>query len=46
VESGNRGLREGTVAEDLLDPLAHLFGCLVREGDGEDVVWRDSSLLY
>ncbi len=45
VEGGDGGLREGGVAEDLFDALAHLFGGLVGEGDGQDVVGGDAAFL-
>ncbi len=45
VEGGDGGLREGGVAEDFFDALAHLLGGLVGEGDGQDVVGGDAALL-
>jgi hypothetical protein len=45
VESGDQGLGERGVAEQLFDTLGHFAGGLVREGDGEDGVGRDVLLL-
>ena len=45
VEGGDGGLGEGGVAEDPGYSLAHLFGGLVGEGDGEDVVGGDAAFL-
>ena len=46
VEGGQCRLRERGVAEDFFNALGHLFGGLVGEGDGKDVVGRNAALLY
>src|SRR5258706_9234524 len=35
--------RSNRPAEHLLQPLAHLSRCLVRERDGENLVWPDTA---
>src|SRR5262249_34936244 len=45
VEGGEPYAR-GVGAQQLLDPLAHLAGRLVRERDGEDPLRRDAANTY
>jgi len=45
VEGGERGLRERGVAEDFFYTLGHLFCGFISEGDREDIVGANASLL-